>query len=205
MAGPAQVVRTVTVPCLRQGPYRDTPAGPAAARTAPGQWSTDQAQGTTASRNAGQTRPGTAPAYPHRRNGRSSGASSATSPVRRSQPSARRLFAPTPLDHLQEHHGRSHRFEPCHAYLVERLPGVALSSRDRWLMAQAAPCPSCTGSYAEQTLISHRCRRGAVCCRARVRAAPAGDRPLPGNPVTHAAPGKYGTIRRCACPPTVRA
>jgi hypothetical protein len=51
----AQVVRTVTVPCLRQGPYRDTPAGPAAARTAPGQWSTDQAQGTTASRNAGQT------------------------------------------------------------------------------------------------------------------------------------------------------
>src|SRR5215203_426254 len=32
----AQVVRTVTVPCLRQGPYRDTPAGPAAARTAPG-------------------------------------------------------------------------------------------------------------------------------------------------------------------------
>ena len=51
----AQVVRTVKVPCLRQGPYRDTPAGPAAARTAPGQWPTDQAQGTTASRNAGQT------------------------------------------------------------------------------------------------------------------------------------------------------
>jgi hypothetical protein len=36
VAGPGGAVRTVTVPLLQQGPYRDTPAGLAAARTTRG-------------------------------------------------------------------------------------------------------------------------------------------------------------------------
>jgi transposase len=31
---------------------------------------------------------------------------------------------PTPLDHLQEHHSRSHRFDPCHAHQHKRVPRV---------------------------------------------------------------------------------
>ena len=37
-----------------QGPYRDTPTGPAAVHTVPGQWPTDQPKGILASRTAGQ-------------------------------------------------------------------------------------------------------------------------------------------------------
>ena len=47
---------------------------------------------------------------------RSSGAGSAMWPARSSPPYTHPRPRPTPLDHLQEHHGRSHRFEPCHAH-----------------------------------------------------------------------------------------
>src|SRR5689334_10255412 len=55
VAGPVWAVRTVTVPCSRQGPYRDTPTRTGNSKHHPKPRSTDQSQGISASCIAGQT------------------------------------------------------------------------------------------------------------------------------------------------------
>src|SRR5436853_6660597 len=55
VAGPVWAVRTVTVPCSRQGPYRDTPTRSGGSKHHPKPRSTDQCQGMSASCVAGQT------------------------------------------------------------------------------------------------------------------------------------------------------
>lgn len=54
VAGPVEAVRTVMVPCSRQGPYRDTPRRSGGSKHRPRLEPTDLRKGTTAGCRTGQ-------------------------------------------------------------------------------------------------------------------------------------------------------
>ena len=78
-----------------KAPIGTRPPDPAAARTAPGQWSTDQTQGTTASRNAGQTPTRGGSPHPHSHTG-----SPPAEPLEPVDPALHRM--PQPVGHPVE-------------------------------------------------------------------------------------------------------